>query len=104
MGPPDSRPLSRWGEEPGLGPVASIAQANCWTPSGRRYLGRQCCLMGRGLAGRLAHQMVGDAEGLGDDGEGGVDGGGGGEEGGVDDVEVVEVVGIAEGVEDGGGG
>ena len=44
--------------------------------------------------------MVGDADGVGDDGEGGIDGAGGDEEAGVDDVEVVELVGFAMDVED----
>ena len=45
--------------------------------------------------------MVGDADGVGDDGEGRVDGAAAGEEAGVDYVEVVEVVGLAVDVEDG---
>ena len=45
--------------------------------------------------------MVGDADGVGDDGEGWVDGAADGEEAGVDYVEVVEVVGFAVEVEDG---
>jgi hypothetical protein len=48
--------------------------------------------------------VVGYADGVGDDGERGVDGAGGDEAGGVDDVEVVEVMGLAVGVEDAGGG
>ena len=47
--------------------------------------------------------MVGDADGVGDDGEGRIDGAGGDEAGGVDYVEIVEVVGFAVGVEDAGG-
>ena len=45
--------------------------------------------------------MVGDADGVGDDGEAGIDRAAGWEEAGVDDVEVVEVVGFAVEVEDG---
>jgi len=48
--------------------------------------------------------VVGYADGVGDDGEGGVDGTRGDEKTGVDDVEVVELVGFAVGVEDGRGG
>ena len=48
--------------------------------------------------------MVGYADGVGDDGEGWVYGAGGGEEAGVDDVEVVELVGLAVDVEDRRGG
>ena len=48
--------------------------------------------------------MIGYADGVGDDGEGRVDGAGGGEEAGVDHVEVVELVGFAVDVKDGGCG
>src|SRR5271170_3506614 len=44
--------------------------------------------------------MVGDADGVGDDGQAWIDGATAGEETGVDDVEVVEVVGLAVDVED----
>ena len=52
----------------------------------------------------LVEEMVGDADSVGDDGEGGIDGRGRREAGGVDDVEVVEVVSFAVWVEDGSGG
>lgn len=52
----------------------------------------------------LGEQVVGYANGVGDDGQGWVDGGGGGEEAGVDYIEVVELVGFAVDVEDRGGG
>lgn len=52
----------------------------------------------------FGEQVGGDADRVGDDGEGWVDGTGGGEAGGVDDVEVVEIVGLAVGVEDAGVG
>ena len=45
--------------------------------------------------------MVGDADGVGDDGEGWVDCAAVGEEAGVDNVEIVEVVDLAVDVEDG---
>ena len=43
--------------------------------------------------------MLGDPDGVGDDGQGGVDGADGGHEAAVDDVQVVEVVGFAVDVE-----
>jgi len=43
--------------------------------------------------------VIGDADGVSDDGEGGVDRSAAGKETGVDDVEVVEVVGLAVEVE-----
>ena len=55
-----------------------------------------------GLSETIGEEVVGDADGVGDDGEGWVYGAAGGEEACVDDVEVVEVVGLAIDVEDGG--
>ena len=59
---------------------------------------------GFALGEDLGEEVIGYADGVGDDGEGGVDGAGGGKEAGVDYVEVVELVGFAVDVEDGGGG
>ena len=47
-------------------------------------------------------QVVGDADGVGDDGVGWVDCSARGEQAGVDDIEIVEVMGLAVDVEDGG--
>ena len=67
----------------------------------KRLVHSACC---RSLGEDFREQVVGYADGVGDDGEGWVDGAGGGEEAGVDYVEVFELVGFAVDVEDGGGG
>ena len=56
------------------------------------------------LVEAVGDEMVGDADGVGDDGERGVDRAGRDEEAGVDDVEIVELVGFAIRIEDGGCG
>ena len=47
-------------------------------------------------------QVIGDSDCVGDDGEGWIDGAGGDEAGGINNVEVIEVVGFAMGIEDAG--